>query len=71
MISLLLKREAPYVGYYVHGGKIATIVGLNSIIDKVESLTKDLAMQVASMGQLNCPIWILTQNLYLVKPKLE
>ena len=43
-------------GYYVHGGKIAAIVGLNSLIDKAESLTKDLAMQVASMGQLNYPI---------------
>ncbi len=49
-ISSFERVEAPYVGYYVHGGKIAAIVGLNSLIDKAESLTKDLAMQVASMG---------------------
>ncbi len=43
--------EAAYVGYYIHAGnKIAAIVGLDKVVDKAEELTKDLAMQVASMG---------------------
>ena len=43
--------EAAYVGFYIHAGnKIAAIVGLSSKVDKAEILTKDLAMQVASMG---------------------
>jgi len=42
--------EAPYVGKYVHINKIATLVGLSTTIDKAEELTKDVAMQVASMG---------------------
>jgi elongation factor Ts len=35
---------------YIHGGKIATIVGVNNKVNNVDVLTKDLAMQVASMG---------------------
>ena len=42
--------EADYVGSYVHINKIAAIVGLSSKVDNVETLGKDLAMQVASMG---------------------
>ena len=49
-ISAFERVEAPFVGSYIHGGKIATIVGLNNAVDKAYELTKDLAMQVASMG---------------------
>ena len=49
-ISAFERIEAPFVGSYIHGGKIATIVGLNNAVDKADELTKDLAMQVASMG---------------------
>jgi elongation factor Ts len=42
--------EAPYVGQYVHINKIATLVGLSSAVDNAETLVKDVAMQVASMG---------------------
>ena len=45
------KVEAPYVGFYIHAGnKIAAIVGLSKSVDNASTLTKDLAMQVASMG---------------------
>ena len=45
------KLEAPYIGYYIHAGnKIAAIVGLSNKVDNAAVLTKDLAMQVASMG---------------------
>lgn len=49
-ISAFERVEAQFVGSYIHGGKIATIVGLNNAVDKADELTKDLAMQVASMG---------------------
>lgn len=42
--------EAPFVGSYTHIGKIAALVGLTEAIDKSADLTKDLAMQAASMG---------------------
>jgi len=42
--------EAPYVGSYTHVGKIAALVGLDKAVDNADVLTKDLAMQVASMG---------------------
>jgi len=42
--------EANYVGSYIHGNKIASIVGLTNTVDKADVLTKDLAMQAASMG---------------------
>jgi elongation factor Ts len=42
--------ESAYVGYYIHGNKIAAVVGLSSKVDNADTLTKDLAMQIASMG---------------------
>ena len=42
--------EAAYVGSYVHINKIAAIVGLTNKVDNAETLGKDLAMQIASMG---------------------
>lgn len=43
--------EAPYVGSYIHvGNKIASLVGLSQAIDTADSLSRDVAMQVASMG---------------------
>ncbi len=42
--------EAPFVGSYIHGNKIAAIVGLSAVVDNADVLAKDLAMQVASMG---------------------
>ena len=42
--------EAPFVGSYTHVGKIAALVGLTEAVDKSAELTKDLAMQAASMG---------------------
>jgi elongation factor Ts len=49
-ITAFEKVQAPFVGSYVHGNKIAAIVGLSVAIDKADVLTKDLAMQAASMG---------------------
>ncbi len=49
-ITAFEKIEAPYLGSYTHGGKIAAIVGLSSPIENADILTKDLSMQVASMG---------------------
>lgn len=49
-ITAFEKIEAPYLGSYTHGGKIAAVVGLSSKVENAETLTKDLAMQVASMG---------------------
>jgi len=49
-ITSFEKLEAAYVGFYVHINKIAALVGLSSKVDNVETLVKDLAMQVASMG---------------------
>ncbi|RZN82045.1 MAG: elongation factor Ts [Winogradskyella sp.] len=42
--------EAAYVGSYVHINKIAAIVGFSAVVDNIETLGKDAAMQVASMG---------------------
>jgi len=42
--------EAAYVGSYVHINKIAAIVGFSAVVDNIETLGKDVAMQVASMG---------------------
>ncbi len=45
------KLSAPYVGFYIHAGnKIATIVGMSAVVDKVEVVAKDLAMQAAAMS---------------------
>ena len=49
-ISGFERVEASYVGTYTHGSKIAVLVGLDSIVDNADVLSKDLAMQVASMG---------------------
>ena len=49
-ITAFEKIEAAYVGSYTHIGKIAAIVGLTNAVDKADVLTKDLAMQIASMG---------------------
>jgi len=49
-ITAFERIEAAYVGSYTHIGKIAAIVGLTSAVDKADVLTKDLAMQIASMG---------------------
>ncbi len=49
-ISSFERIEAPYVGSYIHGNKIATIVGISSAVDNADELVKDLAMQAASMG---------------------
>ena len=42
--------EAAYVGSYVHINKIAAIVGFSAVVDNIETLGKDVSMQVASMG---------------------
>lgn len=43
--------EAPYVGSYIHvGNKIASLVGLSEAVEGADSLSRDIAMQVASMG---------------------
>lgn len=45
------KLEAPYVGHYIHvGNRIAAIVGISTKVNDSALVTKDLAMQVASMG---------------------
>ena len=49
-IASFERIEAPFVGSYIHGNKIATIVGLSVAVDNAEELAKDLAMQAASMG---------------------
>ena len=42
--------KAAYVGSYVHINKIAAIVGFSAKVDNAETLGKDVAMQIASMG---------------------
>ncbi|MCH4553979.1 MULTISPECIES: translation elongation factor Ts [Aestuariibaculum] len=49
-ITSFERLEAPYVGSYVHINKIAALVGLSAKVDNAETLVKDVAMQVASMG---------------------
>ena len=49
-ISGFERVEAKFVGSYTHGVKIAVLVGLNNTVEKAEELSKDIAMQVASMG---------------------
>nr|WP_321221620.1 translation elongation factor Ts [uncultured Psychroserpens sp.] len=49
-ITAFEKLDAPYVGQYVHINKIAALVGLSAKVDNAETLVKDVAMQVASMG---------------------
>ena len=52
-ITSFERLEAPFVGSYTHIGKIAAMVGLSSVIDNADTLTKDLAMQAASMGAIS------------------
>jgi elongation factor Ts len=49
-ITAFEKLEAPYVGSYVHINKIAALVGLSANVKNAETLSKDVAMQIASMG---------------------
>ncbi len=49
-IKAFEKVEAAYVGSYVHINKIAAIAGFSSVVDNAETLAKDVAMQIASMG---------------------
>lgn len=43
--------EAPHIGFYIHAGnKIAAVVGVSEKVNNADVLTKDVAMQVASMG---------------------
>ena len=49
-ITAFERVEAAYAGAYTHIGKIAALVGLSAAIDNAEELSKDVAMQVASMG---------------------
>lgn len=49
-ITSFEKIEAAYVGAYTHIGKIAALVGLSNVVDNADVLSKDIAMQVASMG---------------------
>ena len=51
-ISAFERVEANYVGSYTHGNKIAVLVGLDNIVENSDQLSKDLAMQVASMGAI-------------------
>jgi len=44
------KLTAPFVGSYIHGNKIAALVGLAKVSDTAEQVAKDISMQVASMG---------------------
>ena len=49
-ISGFERVDAKYVGSYTHGNKIAVLVGLDNVVSNSMELSKDLAMQVASMG---------------------
>ena len=44
--------EAPFVGSYIHGNKIGALVGLSASIDAAAEVSKNVSMQVASMGCL-------------------
>ena len=49
-INEFKKLAAPFVGSYIHGNKIAALVGLASGENSADTVAKDIAMQVASMG---------------------
>ena len=52
-INKFVKITAPYVGSYIHAGnKIATIVGLSSICENADLVSKDITMQVAAMNPI-------------------
>lgn len=42
--------EAPFIGAYVHGGKIGALTGLSAATDSAAEVAKSVSMQVASMG---------------------
>jgi elongation factor Ts len=42
--------EAPFIGAYVHGGKIGALTGLSTDSENKEEVAKSVSMQVASMG---------------------
>jgi elongation factor Ts len=44
------KLSGTYIGTYVHINKIAALVGLNNVVDGAAEVSKDVSMQVASMG---------------------
>ena len=73
-ITSFEKIEAPYVGSYTHIGKIAAIVGLSSAVEHADVLSKDIAMQVASMGATLSyrdfiHLWLLKPNRIIAIPK--
>ena len=49
-INEFKRLAAPFVGSYIHGNKIAALVGLASGENSADTVAKDIAMQVASMG---------------------
>jgi elongation factor Ts len=49
-INAFEKLEAAYIGTYVHINKIGALVGLSEKTADSETVAKDVAMQVASMG---------------------
>ena len=49
-LSAFERVDASFVGSYIHGIKIAVLVGLNNAVENADTLSKDIAMQVASMG---------------------
>lgn len=51
-LSAFEKISAPYVGSYIHSGKIATIVGLSANVAGADEVAKDVAMQAAAMNPL-------------------
>jgi len=45
--------KAPFVGSYIHAGnKIATLVGLSSVVENAEEVSKNVAMQAAAMNPI-------------------
>ena len=51
-LSAFEKITAPFVGSYIHSGKIATIVGLSANVEGANEVAKDIAMQVAAMNPI-------------------
>lgn len=52
-IGAFKRLEAPFVGSYIHAGnKIATLVGLSSVIDNAAETSKNVAMQAAAMNPI-------------------
>ncbi len=51
-LSAFEKITAPFVGSYIHSGKIATIVGLSANVNGADEVAKDIAMQAAAMNPI-------------------